>query len=910
MDFIRKQIDQRIDLLQAIDNKVDLKVHYQSRFEYVLVYLLAYLWNKNVSKLEDTTKEQVFQEIIKPSIGSIVKLCRILDVDKEVLKDSKLSKSIEKYPKLRNDYLGHGYSFEDSSDLISNLKELYDNVLTANLSALSANVDLIYVLTFDDHLYKGINYKCDGSTTPWSCPKDISDFEIKNLYGSIGINSYFRLSPFIEIVNYGKEIYFFNGIEEKLLGKVKYNRLLETGVINREWKELAEMNIVEDGIKIKTSNGTILNVYENNFKKYINVLEIKKKITDFLLKDKSSVCATLWGHGGVGKTATIQSICEDLANGERKQFDYIVFLSAKDRKYNYHTGNIEEIKDCISSFDELISGINKVIFNFDNYDTQHIADYKGVMLLVIDDFETFSTEEKTKIESFISLLNPNFHKIIITTRAANIRIGKEFQTNELSQEETKKFLLEVIENENFGSEEIIRRELENKENLQKIYEITNGRPLFIFQFAYVIGQKGFNDAIKFKIKEGDSAINFLYGRIYDYLSPKAKDLFVVLSLLVNNDDLVNVIEKAQYILNLEQESETFKSIVDELIKLRIIKFADADNRFFEIYSKEIFQMMSEYFQKRDHIFKGNCVSRRDQINKDKNLDIEHSLLLSANTNRVAKNEIEVIDNYKQIINRATSSLEVKLAAILNLAAYLVVDRGKKEDALKYLDDYSHYFDKNAKKGSSERKQYATFTKMWASYYWANGTKQQKEKAIDILFEYAKFGFDYNNDTDLELSGILLQYNSISVISDWLDLKEKSKYDEISDNEFRRIRDKQKQKCKDIHDKQGVFLFNNVSQKKLTDMVGGARQNIIAGLYAYIEVLMRLQKFDEILQICQYIYYCAPSNFHKQFKRKEEKIKQITRKNSTSYYQGKNKNITLSDSVSDFGERLQQALNKK
>ena len=46
-----------------------------------------------------------------------------------------------------------------------------------------------------------------------------------------------RLSPFIELLGYGKEIYIFNCIEEKLLGKVKYNRLLETGVLNKEWKE-------------------------------------------------------------------------------------------------------------------------------------------------------------------------------------------------------------------------------------------------------------------------------------------------------------------------------------------------------------------------------------------------------------------------------------------------------------------------------------------------------------------------------------------------------------------------------------------------------------------------------------------------------------------------------------------------
>ena len=39
-------------------------------------------------------------------------------------------------------------------------------------------------------------------------------------------------------------------------------------------------------------------------------------------------------------------------------------------KFNYYTGNIEEIKEAISSFDDLINGINKVVFNIDSTDTQ------------------------------------------------------------------------------------------------------------------------------------------------------------------------------------------------------------------------------------------------------------------------------------------------------------------------------------------------------------------------------------------------------------------------------------------------------------------------------------------------------------------------------------------------------------
>lgn len=870
MDYIRKQISHRIDFLQTMGDKNALKQHFQARFEYVLVYLLAYLWNKNLDKLDYEDKEFVFQSVIKPTIGSIVAICRKLDTDKEIFKKSKLSQALDKYPSVRNELLGHGFVYEDAPEkLLSALQDLYDYVLAADLSILKDSVDLVYVTNLENTTYKGILYKSDGASyAPWSCPKMISSFALGSLYASIGLNTYFRLSPFIEITSYGKELYFFNSIDEKLLGKVKYNRLLDTGVYFKEWEEFCELDVTNDGIKVKSHNGTIRNIYENNYRKYIDI-GIKGKLKTFLLKNNASVCATVWGHGGVGKTATIQSLCEDLTNDDRKVFDYIIFLSAKDRRYDYYTGKIEEITDRIATLSDLIKGVNKVLFNVESDDQKQIVDINGKkILLVVDDFETFPKEEKDKIEEFISELNTNHHKVIITTRAANINIGQEFQTNELTEQETVKFLLEVIKNEELGNYEVIRRPLENHEKSHKLFEITSGRPLFIFQFAFVLGQRGLEDALNFKIKEGDTAISFLFGRIYDYLSPKAKDLFVVLSLLVTQDDLSNVIEKAQYILNLEHETDTFNSAVNELVKLKILKIDD-ERKFFEIYSKEIFQIMSDYYEKRPFIHQRKIwEQRRNQVNKDRSLDVEHSLLLAANSNRLAKNEIEVIDNYKQIINRASSPLEVKLPAILNLAAYLV-DRGKKELALKYLDDYSYHFNKNAVKGSNEKSYYATFTKMWAVYYWANGTRDQKEKAIASLLAYASSGFNFNEDIDLEIAGMLLQYRSILIISDWQDLKEKSNYNEITGNEFKNIREKQKQECKDIHDKQGIVLFNAVMPKKLDEISSGARQNVISGLYNFLEVLVRLRKIGLALKICEYVSYCAPKNFQPQFKKKEQ-----------------------------------------
>jgi hypothetical protein len=163
--------------------------------------------------------------------------------------------------------------------------------------------------------------------------------------------------------------------------------------------------------------------------------------------------------------------------------------------------------------------------------------------------------------------------------------------------------------------------------------------------------------------------------------------------------------------------------------------------------------------------------------------------------------------------------------------------------------------------------------MWATYYWANGTRDQKEKAVEILSNYASSAlrFDYTENMDLELSGMFLQYRSILIISDWQDLKEKKNYNEISSTDFKLIREEQKQTCKDI-DKQGIILYNRITSRKLDDISSGARQNVIAGLYNFVEVLVRLQKFELAIEICEYVLCAAPQNFHLQFKKKQDWLK--------------------------------------
>lgn len=872
MDYILYKLNQRINLLQVTEQTGSIAVHYRSRIEYLLTLMLGYLWNKNFEKLDTDVKVEVFNEILKPTIGSVVSVCRTLDIDKEIFSKKSVSKSIDKYPDLRNTCMGHGFVFEDAQEQSNSaFDELYDALVGTTNTLFGSDNDFVNVQKLDGSNYRGILYAANGEIRPWSCPSQLFELEQRKLY-ILYEGKYICMSPFVQMDFAGDNIYVYAKVTEKLLGRIRYNRLINTGTTEVVWNPFSNLCVVNDGIKVKTSNGTIRNIYENNYTKYIDV-GVKSQILNFLKKNKSSVCATLWGHGGIGKTATIQYVCDTLSYDENKSFDYIVFISAKDRRYNYYNGIIEDIQTGISTYSDVIRMLNTIIFENDTKDEDGILNYEGNLLIVLDDFESFAKEEAQLLSDFILRLDINHHKVIVTTRSANVALGFEIKTNELEIDQANEFLKSFMINEGIILSADDQNLFKRQETKKQVHEITSGRPLFIYQLGHIIGQKGLKKALSFDIKKGKSAVEFLYGRIYEYLSPKAQDLFVAMSLLISNDDMVNVLDKAQYIINMENDEDGFNAAVEELKKLKIVKITDEENRFFEVYSREILEMMNSHFSKRDDAFIGNCNARCAQVNKDKNADIEHSLLNSANANRLVKSEIEIVESYKQILNRASSPLDVKITAIFNLTNYLLVDRGKKHEALDVFDKYSHHFT-GFTYGSEGRRFYGSYVLRWATTYWANGTDAQKRKAISILSEYYKGHVDLHVNQDIEIASTLLMYRSLMVLKEWRELKDKNQFNEIALTEYRSKRKEQIKECQGLLTYIGNPLYTTVAVRKL-DFPSRTRQSLITAFFNYVDVLVRIDKRDLAIEICDYVILYGPKNFKAQFNTKRDWLASLT-----------------------------------
>lgn len=874
MDYILYKINQRIDILKVTGESGSLGVHYRSRIEYLLTLMLGYLWCKNYNSLGEDEKMDVFNDIISPTIGTVVSVCRTLDLNKEVFSFKSVSGSIDKYPDIRNSQMGHGFVYEDAkAESDAKFVELYNALMSVPNCLFAQEKTYVFVQSKAGNIYKGIQYLANGAIQPWSIPVQNANLKEGNLY-IYQPEIYSCVSPFISIQDAGDSIYIYGKISEKLLGRIHYNRIATTGVFDVIWEPFTRMVVLNDGLKVKTVNGTIRNIYDNNFTTYIDVAGVRAQILKFLKSNKSSVCATLWGHGGIGKTATIQDVCDTLSNKEYKAFDYIVFVSAKDRRYNYYNGIVENIATSISTYSDVIKYLNLILFEKENTEVKEILQYEGNLLLVLDDFESFAKEEARLLSDFIAKLDINHHKVVVTTRSANVSLGLEIKTNELDVSQASDFLKTLIANEGIPLS-LSDEELLKQEDIQKqVHALTSGRPLFIYQLAHIIGQNGLNKALNCDIKSSASAVEFLYGRIYDYLSPKAKDLFVAISLLVTKDDLTNVLGKAQYIINMENDEEGFDAAVEELKKLKIVKITDEENSLFEVYSREILEMMNKHFATRDANFIKNCNNRSSQVNKDKKADIEQSLLDNANANRLVKSEIETVDSYKQLLNRSTCPLKLKMVAVFNLANYLMADRGKRNEALEVFDKYSHLYT-GLVSGSDKRNLYALYSLRWATMCWANGNDAQKQKAIIILSDYYKGKVNFAVKEDIEISSTLLMYSSINLVKDWRDLKSKIDFNEISYAEFRAKRNVQIKECQSLLTHIGNPLYTNISRKKLTEFSSNTRQSLITAFFNYTDVLVRINKKDLAMEICDYVISTGPNNFKAQFSSKRSWLSSLS-----------------------------------
>ena len=107
MDYILSEIQRNIELYEHMPGQRRTMVEFfRIKFEYACSFLLGYLWNKNISHLTEDERVSFSDRIARPSIGTIVSICRNLDREKEFFGKNKAIQSIRKISGIQKQVLG------------------------------------------------------------------------------------------------------------------------------------------------------------------------------------------------------------------------------------------------------------------------------------------------------------------------------------------------------------------------------------------------------------------------------------------------------------------------------------------------------------------------------------------------------------------------------------------------------------------------------------------------------------------------------------------------------------------------------------------------------------------------------------------------------------------------------------
>ena len=137
------------------------------------------------------------------------------------------------------------------------------------------------------------------------------------------------------------------------------------------------------------------------------------------LRKQHSCC--IYGYGGIGKTALVlevlkQIVC-DLQDGlsiNGYQPEFVLFFSAKKRKISLASETGRFIEQPIKSHFETAEELMDLILS--NLKVISLRDCRVEGLIVIDNLETLSIEERQKVKTFVETQTPSGMQFILTSR--------------------------------------------------------------------------------------------------------------------------------------------------------------------------------------------------------------------------------------------------------------------------------------------------------------------------------------------------------------------------------------------------------------------------------------------------------------------------------------------------------------
>ena len=228
---------------------------------------------------------------------------------------------------------------------------------------------------------------------------------------------------------------------------------------------------------------------------------------------------TIYGEGGLGKTALARKIIEQISNSEVLEdvYEVIYWHSSKEEEFTF---------EGLKSIDfDLLENIPKEIEDQYDYTLEALKEETGQkgskILFVIDNLETELVKDRKKTLEHITYLR-TFGQLIITSRTRLGQLEKPIRITPFSLQETKVFLRNIAKQTN--NENVLRA---GDEILEKWGLELNYSPLSIKLFAFALNQGVSAETFLSSTNKND-VNNFCFKNVFETLSERAKELLFIL----------------------------------------------------------------------------------------------------------------------------------------------------------------------------------------------------------------------------------------------------------------------------------------------------------------------------------------------------------------------------------------------
>lgn len=525
-----------------------------------------------------------------------------------------------------------------------------------NLEALMENIDFI-------HIKEILLYKDNYSYVMDISKLSKSDFEelMQSLYDLrikiAHIRSYFTNTDLTNLIDESKKINHGMIEPDEALDEFIEN-LLE---VPQELVTKVPIEFYEDEYTANIINNLPIADYEYEGG-FVGRTDDEEKIIK-MLKSNTHRVITIAGAGGVGKSALTLKIVNDIIRDNIIEYDFVVWVSAKENKLSYL--GIEDLEPTLKNYDELLDTILNVVgFDADSYgedndkkesDINDLFDACNRVLLIIDNLETITDE---RIINFILDSHPHVN-FIITSRRGLGQVERRYDLKELREKDAI-HLFRIICKEKGLKELQSAEEALIRSYVKKVY-------CYPLAIKWVLGQAALGKNIMSVvdgINEQSSDISkFCFEQVFSELSLEAKSILYALCL--DNEAVPKGVLK--YISNLDDIS--FEDCIRDLLIVSLILPEQKVNK----HNGEINSYYSLLPLTRGYV----------KVELDKNRDIKGQLQDRMVTVETTLEEAEraKVQYRFSLSNFGATTEEEKIASMLAQTAYQKYQAGSYLDAV-------------------------------------------------------------------------------------------------------------------------------------------------------------------------------------------------------------------------------------